>query len=155
CAPRARTSAFGTTKVVPLRSLARFEVVHFANLFLFVFRGDSQPEDGCHAHAGDVLLVLFRIRQIQRLAILATIDFPVRSPSLCDISAILLDAVAGIEPALQVATANLVLLVFQVAGALMQFLDAHLVVGNCSDASCGSAAGSGVGGTSGVIVGVA
>jgi len=68
---------------------------------------------------------IFRVRQVQSFAILAAIDLGIFPPSLLKVATSLFDDVAHVIPALEMATAELALLVLLVAGALADFLNLH------------------------------
>jgi hypothetical protein len=72
---------------------------------------------------------LGRIGQVERLAMLATIYFSVRSPGLFYIAASLLHDVTSVGPALQMPAAELAFGVFLIAGALSLLFDFHFVMG--------------------------
>src|SRR5206468_6953104 len=97
-------------------------------LFL-LFRGHGQTEHRYLPPAGDVLAArIVGARQIDRLAMLAAVDLGMLAIGFLHVAAILLDDVGHIEPALQVTTAQLALLVSLVAGALPLLLELYLVV---------------------------
>ena len=100
-----------------------------AHRSLLLFRRQRQSEHGNHSLAGNVDLGFVGIGQVERLAIFAAIDFGVRSPSLLDVAALALNHVLRIEPAFQMAAAELALFVLFVAGTLSGLLDLHFVMG--------------------------
>ncbi len=69
-----------------------------------------------------------RIGQIKRFAVFAAIDFGVSSPGFFCVAASLFDHVGGVEPALQVSTAEFAFGVFLVAGALSRLLEFDFVM---------------------------
>src|ERR1700757_2572633 len=93
------------------RSLLFFGVFGF-------FRRQRQPEHRDHSLSGDIHFRLRRIGQVKRLAVFAAVNFGAGSPRFFGIAARLLEDVRGIEPALQMAAAELSLFVLLVAGAL-------------------------------------
>ena len=64
-----------------------------------------------------------RIGQVERLAMLAAINFRIRPPGLFGIAASLLEHIRGVEPALQMSAAEFALGVFLVTGTLPRLLD--------------------------------
>ena len=104
---------------------ARSSPLVAGSLFL---RRQRQPEDGNHSLPGDIDFRFIRIRQVERLTMLAAIHFGIRPPGFFCIAACLLDHVRGVEPALQVSTTELALFVFLVAGPLSNFFDLNFVM---------------------------
>ena len=87
-----------------------------------------ETEIGDLSLAGDVFsLRIFRIRQVQRLAMLAAVNFRVRTKSLLHITAFAFHNVFAVIPALQVAAAEFTFRVVFIAGALIRFLDFQFV----------------------------
>jgi hypothetical protein len=107
------------------RSFARYSVL---GTRYFVFRWQRQPEDRNHSLSRDIHFRFHGIRQIKRLAVFTTVDFGVWSPGFFGVPAGLLDYVFGIEPAFQMAAAELALLIFLVTGTLSRLLDFDLVM---------------------------
>src|ERR1700758_751293 len=70
-----------------------------------------------------------RIGQVERPANFAAIDLRIATPGFFDAAAFLLERIGGVEPALQMAAAELAFLVFFVAGALARLLDFDFMVG--------------------------
>ncbi len=99
------------------------------DLRLLRLRRQRQPEHRNHPLPGDVHLGFLGIRQIERLAMLAAVDFGIRSPGLFGIAARLLDYIFGVEPALQMPTAELAFLILLVAGALPSLFGLDRVMG--------------------------
>jgi hypothetical protein len=95
---------------------------------LFFFRRQRQSEHRDHSLPGDVHLRLFGTRQIERLAIFATVNLGVFSPRFFRIATSPLHHVGGIEPALQMTAASFAFIIFLVAGALPILLYLHLVI---------------------------
>src|ERR1700730_1304049 len=94
-----------------------------------LLRRQRQSEHRDHSLPCHVHLCFRRIWQVERLTVLATIDFGVGSPGLFRIAASLFENVRGIEPALQMPAAEFALLIVLVAGALPRLLDFDLMVG--------------------------
>ena len=65
---------------------------------------------------------------MQRLAMLAVVDFGVFAPGFLGVTTGLLNHVRSVEPTLQMSAAELAFLVLLVAGALSRFLDLDLVM---------------------------
>jgi hypothetical protein len=82
-----------------------------------------------------------RVGQVERLAVLAAIDFRIRSPGLFGITASLLEHIRGVEPALQMSAAELALGVSLVTGALPWLLDFYFVMWELRWSGCGFARG--------------
>ncbi len=92
------------------------------------FRGQGQSENRNPPRPGDICPArIVGIRQIQCLAMFATIDFCVASPRLFHIPTLPLDQVRQVEPALQMSAAGLALFVFFIAGALPRRFYFHFV----------------------------
>src|SRR5215468_4060026 len=103
---------------------------YFPNPLLLFLGRNRQPEHRQlaltrHVHAPRLML----IGQVQRPAVLAPIDFHVRTPGFLDAAALLFGGVRHIKPSLQMATAELSLVVLFVAGSLTWFLNLDLVLG--------------------------
>src|SRR6202167_2948551 len=94
----------------------------------FFFRRQSQPKHRNHSLPRHIHFRFRRIRQIERLAMLAAVDLGVRPPRFFHVAASLLDHILGIEPALQVSAAELAFFVFLVAGALPGLLNFDFVM---------------------------
>jgi hypothetical protein len=92
-------------------------------------RRQGQPENRNHSLAGDIHFRFRRIRQIERLAMFAAINFGIRPPGLFGVAASLLDHIFRVEPALQMSAAEFSLFVLLVAGALPRLLNLDLVMG--------------------------
>jgi len=88
-----------------------------------VLRRQRQPEHRNLSLSGDVHHCFGGIRQIERLAVLAAIDFGIAAPGFFRVAAGLFQHIGGVEPALQMAAARFAFFVFFVAGALPRLLD--------------------------------
>src|SRR5437588_1703493 len=126
--------------ILPIR-LQRLKCV--ASLFAVLGR-NRQPEHrnlplSCHIDA----LHVFRVGQVQGLAIFAAIDFGVRSPGFGYVATFLLEHVSHVEPALEMPAAELSLCVLLIAGTLPHFLYFYFVMGKLrrSQRGCGFASG--------------
>src|ERR1022692_3890338 len=81
-------------------------------------------------HTSDIATTrLFWTRQVQRLAMLTTIDLHLIAKGLPNVAAGLLQHVSQVEPALQMSAAELAFFVGLVAGALELLLVLELVLG--------------------------
>ena len=95
---------------------------------LFIFRRQCQPEHRNHSLPGDIDFRFLGIRQIKRLAVLAAVDFCVRSPGFFRVAAGLLDHVLRVKPALQMSATEFAFFVFLVTGALSRLLGLDLMM---------------------------
>ena|SRR6266849_1873701 len=93
-------------------------------------RGLSLPR---HIQTADPV----RVGQIQGLAVLAAIHFRIRPPGLLGVAAGLLEHIRGVEPALEMSTAELALGILLVAGALPWLLEFHFVMRKLRGSGCG------------------
>ena len=98
-------------------------------LRLLRLRWQRQPEHRNHSLPGDVHLGFLGIRQIERLAVFAAVDFGIRPPGFFSVAARLLDYIFGVEPAFQMTAAELAFLILLVAGALPRLFDLDLMMG--------------------------
>jgi len=91
--------------------------------------GQSQAEHRYLPLARDVEASrLFRIGQVQRLAVLAAINLGFFPPGLLHISAGLLENIIHIKPSLEMAAAEFALFVLLVTGTLIELFDLHFVL---------------------------
>src|SRR5271157_1363781 len=99
--------------------------------FFFARLGlQSQSKNGLLAQTSNILVSrLLFARQVQRLAVLTTIDFRLVAKALAHIATGLLQHIGQIEPALQMSAAELALCVRLVTGALERLLIFHLMFG--------------------------
>src|SRR6202046_3797327 len=108
----------------------RLFLTQYSQLFIFwlIFRRQGQPEHRNHSLAGDIDFRFLGIRQVKRLAVLAAVDFSIRSPGFFGVAASLLDHVLRIKPALQMSPTKLAFFVFLVTGALSRLLGLDLMM---------------------------
>jgi len=110
----------------------------FLALFFRVLPTQGQPKDRGLADPGDISPRGFlRVWQIERAAMLATVDFCLLAKRLFDVTAGALQHVSHVEPALQMPTAQFAFLVLLVAGALKGFFILHFVLGKLGSFSKG------------------
>ena len=112
----------------PVSAFAKYQRASIApGLFLFGRHGEAKDRRlplTCDVKPADSTWV----RQIQSLAMLASINFSVRSPGLLGITAGLLHHIGAVEPSLQMSAAELAFGIFLVTGALSDFLSFHFVM---------------------------
>jgi hypothetical protein len=113
-------------KGIPSCTLVSLVVQAFCALLLF--RRQGQPKHRNHSLSGHIDLGLRRLRQVQCLAMLAAVDLGIRTPRLLRVPASPLQYVNGIEPPLQVPTAELSLFIFLVARTLPRLLNLDLMM---------------------------
>src|ERR1700720_3505165 len=107
---------------------------------LFLLRRDRQSEHRKLPLTGDVQTAgRFRIGQIQRLAMLAAINFRIRAPSLRYIAACLFHNVGHVIPAFEMSAAEFAFGIRLIAGALARFLDFDFVMGKLLQSDGGPA----------------
>src|SRR5579884_1428837 len=118
-------------------------------ILLAFLRWHRESEHRDLTASGDVqTLGVIRMWQVERFTEFTAIDLSVASVGLFDVSALLLEDVGLIEPALQVAAAQLALVVLFVTGTLKVLFDLDLMVrklrnlrnrvfGNSLHAGCG------------------
>ena len=111
---------------VGLRVLCGFKLLVFVALFFL--RRQGQTKHGNPAFPGNIDFCVFRAGQIQRLAMLAAVDFGVLAPSFLGVTTGLFDYIRSVEPTLQMSAAELAFLVLLVAGTLSHFLNLDLVL---------------------------
>src|SRR3984893_13670540 len=73
-----------------------------ARSWLFFLRRQGQTQHGNPAFPRDIDFRVLRTGQIQRLAMLAAVDFGVLAPRFLGVATGLLDHIRSVEPALQV-----------------------------------------------------
>src|SRR6266699_3689098 len=81
----------------------------------------------------------FRVRKVQRLAMLAAVHFSILSPSLRRVAARLFDRVGHVIPAFEMSAAEFAFGVQLIAGALACFLDFDFVMGKLLQSDGGPA----------------
>src|ERR1041384_2832342 len=109
------------------------KATHCQTLLRFL-RRQREAKIGDLSAAGDIDSArVIGVRQVERLAVLTAIDLSIFAPSLLDVATRLLDHIRRIEPALQMAAAQLSLLVLLIAGTLQGLLQLHLVLGKLRD----------------------
>src|SRR6266550_781325 len=87
----------------------------------------------------------FRVRKVQRLAMLAAVHFSILSPSLRHVAARLFDRVGHVIPAFEMSAAEFAFGIELIAGALSRFLDSDFVMGKLLESDVGGPAGFGCG----------
>src|SRR5216683_7269091 len=115
-------------KGIPSCVFVSFVVSSLVFVALFFFRRQSQAEHGNPAFPGNIDFRVFRTGQIQRLAMLAAVDFGILAPRFLSVATGLLDHIRSVEPALQMSAAELAFLVLLVAGTLSRLLNLDLVM---------------------------
>src|SRR5438034_2156873 len=111
-------------------------------LNLFLLGRDRQPKHRELPFSGHVQSARrLRVREIQRLAMLAAVHFRILSPSLRHIAARLFDGVGHVIPAFEMSAAEFAFGIQLIAGALSRFLDFDFVMRKLLQSDVGGPAG--------------
>ena len=115
-------------------------------LNLFLLGRDREAEHRELPLARDVQTAWrFRVRKVQRLAMLAAVHFSILSPSLRHVAARLFDRVGHVIPAFEMSAAEFAFGIQLIAGALSRFLDFDFVMGKLVGCNACGPAGFGCG----------
>ena len=93
------------------------------------FRGQRQSKHRDLPLPGNIHPAqIFRVGQVQSLAIFAAIDLGILTPGLLYVATSLLDNVCHVVPALEMAAAELAFVILLIAGALADFLNLYFMM---------------------------